>query len=466
MEVKPNIIIQGDCLDVLQHLKSETVDLIYIDPPFSSNRNYTGIWEKSGEELSFEDVWELGVGGYIDWLRPRVEQCFRVLKETGSFYIHCDTHASHEIKSMIDRLVKREFRTAKFRNEIIWKRTSAHSDPKRFGRIHDTIFFYTKSDKFTWNQQYTEYSEEYKKNFYRHRDAKGRLFRLDNLIAPGKRGPKYEFKGVVRYWRYTKEKMLNLDKEGRIWHKPGRVPAYIRYLDEMPGVPLQDIWVDIAPVQNPRYPTEKPIQLLERIVNTSSNNNDVVLDAFCGCGTTLEACARLGRKFIGIDISRVACKVMDVRLKELTKDKTVPPFTWQLILPETMEDLKKMDWQSFQDWACEKLGAYKEKKKSSDMGRDGYYADMSPIQVKQWKKHPVGRPEVQQFHSVVRKSQKKFGTIVGFAFSKEARVYAADIKRDEDVTIELLTVDELLKRKNEISPYKKHYKVDVQKRLI
>jgi DNA modification methylase len=130
--IKPNCIIQGDCLDVLQQIGSGTVDLIYIDPPFSSNKNYTGIWEKTGEELSFEDVWEMGVKGYLDWLEPRIEQCFRVLKETGSFYIHCDWHAAQEIKVMIDRLIKKQFSGAKFRNEIIWKRTFSHADAKQY----------------------------------------------------------------------------------------------------------------------------------------------------------------------------------------------------------------------------------------------------------------------------------------------------------------------------------------------
>lgn len=230
------------------------------------------------------------------------------------------------------------------------------------------------------------------------------------------------------------------------------------------------IWIDIPPIQSQSdermgYPTQKPVKLLERIINVSSNKGDIVLDAFCGCGTTLVASAKLQRQFIGIDISRVACKLMNVRLKHLLNDKTVPPFKWELVLPENMEDLRKMDWQSFQDWVCDKLGAYKENEKTGDMGRDGYYADMSPIQVKQWKKHPVGRPEIQQFHSVVRNSQKTFGTIVGFSFSKEARQYANDIKRDEGINVELLTVEEVLKNKNMGSPHNKHYKVEYQKRL-
>ena len=479
MEIKPNLIIQGDCLDILQQMDSETVDLIYIDPPFSSNRNYTGIWEKTGEELSFEDVWKMGVKGYIDWLRPRVEQCFRVLKETGSFYIHCDWHASHEIKVMIDSLLRREFGSASFRNEIIWKRTTAHSDTKQgakhFGRIHDNIFFYTKSDKYTWNVQYLPHNEEYVKKFYKYVESgTGRRYMLDNLAGPGgaaKGNPYYEVMGVKRYWQFSKEKMEQLIKEGRVIQtKPGNVPRLKRYLDEMLGVPLQSMWTDIPPIQSQSkermgYPTQKPLKLLERIINVSSNKGDLVLDAFCGCGTTLVASAKLQRKFIGIDISRVACKLMDVRLKELTKDKSIPPFTWNLVLPETMESLKEMDWQSFQDWVCDKLGAYKEKKKSSDRGRDGYYADMSPIQVKQWKKHPVGRPDIQQFHSVVRNSKKNFGTIVAFAFSKEAFEYTKDIEIEEGIKIELLTVEELMKRKNAKSPYEKHYKVEIQKRL-
>jgi len=480
MEVKPNIIVQGDCSDVLQNIKSETVDLVYIDPPFSSNKNYTGIWEKTGEELSFEDVWKMGVGGYINWLRPRVEQCLRVLKKTGSFYIHCDYHASHDIKVMLDRLVRKQFSTVNFRNEIIWKRSFAHSDTKQgarhYGRLHDTIFFFSKSGNYTWNPQFLPHSKEYVEKFYKYVEPKtGRRYTLHDITGPGgkaKGNPFYEVMGVKRYWRYSKERMKQLIKEGRIVQtKPGNVPRYKKYLDETPGVPLQDMWIDIPPIQSQSkermgYPTQKPVKLLKRIINVSSNEGDVVLDAFCGCGTTLVAAARLKRKFIGIDISRVACKVMNVRLKRLLNDKTCPPFSWKLILPETMESLKKMDWQSFQDWACERLGAYKESKKTGDRGRDGYYVDMSPIQVKQWKKHPVGRPEIQKFHSLIRTSNKKFGTIVGFSFSKQAYEYIHDVKGDEGITIELLTVKELLKRKNAKSPYAKEYKVEVQKRLI
>jgi len=480
MEVKPNSIIQGDCLDILQDVNAETVDLVYIDPPFSSNKNYTGIWEKTGEELSFEDVWEMGVGGYIDWLKPRVEQLFKVLKETGSFYIHCDWHASHEIKVMIDNLIKKQFKTARFRNEIIWKRSFAHSDTKQgakhFGRLHDNIFFYTKSDNYVFNTQFTPPSKEYIENFYKQIEPNtGKKYQLISLTGPGgasKGNPYYEFLGVKRYWQFSKENMEKLYKEGRIIQtKPGNVPRFKKYLDETKGTPLQSIWTDILPIQsqsNERmgYPTQKPLKLLERIISVSSNPKDLVLDAFCGCGTTLVASAKLGRKFIGADISRVACKVMDVRLKELTKDKTTPPFRWELILPETMESVKDMDWQSFQDWVCDKLGAYKERKKTGDMGRDGYYSDMSPIQVKQWKKHPVGRPDIQQFHSVIRNSGKKSGTVVGFEFSKEAKQYAFDLEKDEEIKMELLRVSDLLKRKTPKSPYHESYNVDVQKRLV
>lgn len=477
MELNPNVIVQGDCLDILKQLKSESVDLIYVDPPFSSNRNYTGIWDETEEELSFEDVWELGVSGYIDWLRERIEQCFRVLKDTGSFYIHCDWHAAHEIKVMIDRLIRKEFRSARFRNEIVWKRTFSHSDTKQgakhYGRLHDNILFYTKSDKYTFNTQYMPHSDEYIKKFYSKKDKNG-YYTLISMLGPGgaaKGNPYYEVMGVKRYWAFSREKMNDFIKRGLVVQtKPGNVPRLKRYLHDMKGVPLQSIWTDIPPIQGASkekmgYPTQKPIRLLERILSVSSNEGDVVLDAFCGCGTTLAAAGKMERKFIGIDISRVACKLMSLRLKRLLNDRTVPSFGWQLILPETMDSLKKMDWQSFQDWACERLGAYKEKKKSGDFGRDGYYSDMSPIQVKQWKSHPVGRPEIQKFHSVIRSGNKTYGTVVAFDFSKEAKIFAKDLERDEGIKVELLTVEEILKRKPAVSPYRDKYKVSYQNRL-
>ena len=236
---------------------------------------------------------------YLVMMTPRLVELRRVLKPTGSIYLHCDPTASHYLKLLMDSIFGKE----RFLTEITWKRTSAHSDTRQgrrqHGRVHDLIFFYSKSDRWTWNPLYTEYDESYVEESYRYVDPEtGRRYRLDNLTGPGgaaKGNPSYEVLGVTRYWRYSEKRMAALLKEGRVVQtRPGAVPAYKRYLDEMPGVPLQDVWTDIRPIgsrarERLGYPTQKPQALLERIIEASSNEGDVVFDPFCGCGTAVAA---------------------------------------------------------------------------------------------------------------------------------------------------------------------------------
>ncbi len=230
-----------------------------------------------------------------------------ILKETGSIYIHCDDTANHYLKSVMDAV----FGASNYKSEIPWKRTSAHSDRRQgrrqHGRVHDLLLYYTKGNSWTWNPVYTDYDPDYVSRFYRHVEpGTGRRYRLDNLTGPGgeaKGNPRYEVMGVTRYWRYSKERMQELIDEGRVVQtRPGAVPAYKRYLDEMPGVPLQDLWADINPVasrspERTGYPTQKPLALLERIIQASSNEGDMVLDPFCGCATACVAAEKLGRQW-------------------------------------------------------------------------------------------------------------------------------------------------------------------------
>jgi len=294
------VIYCGDNLDQLPKLPDNCIDLIYIDPPFNSNRNYEVFWGETKEKRSFDDR-HTSTQAYIDFMRPRCEQLARVLKGTGSFYYHCDWHASHYVKVMLDQLLGEE----NFVNEIIWKRQSSHNDAKQgskhLGRVHDTILLYAGGKDYFFEHQYRPYDESYIEDFYRHVEPEtGRRYRLGDLTAPGggapsKGNPHYEFMGVTRYWRYSEENMHELLKQGRIVQtKPGKVPAYKRYLDEGKGVPLGTVWDDIGPVQGMGdeslgYPTQKPLKLLERIIEISSRPNDIVLDAFCGCGTALVA---------------------------------------------------------------------------------------------------------------------------------------------------------------------------------
>ena len=252
---------------------------------------------------------------YLVMMAPRLVELHRVLKPTGSLYLHCDPTVGHYLKILLDSVFGKE----QFRSEISWKRTGAHSDTKQgrkqHGRVHDLIFFYSKGNSWTWNPLYTEYDQDYIDQFYRHVEPEtGRRYRLDNLTGPGgaDKGKSYEVLGVTRYWRYSQERMAELIGQGRIVQsRPGAVPAYKRYLDEMPGIPLQDFWTDIKPIgsrarERLGYPTQKPQALLERIIQSSSNPGDVVLDPFCGCGTAVAAAQQLNRRWLGIDVTHLA----------------------------------------------------------------------------------------------------------------------------------------------------------------
>ncbi len=360
-----NTLYCGDNLDILgRHVADESADLIYLDPPFNSNQDYRFSagrrrdGEMKSDRVAFGDTWRWderaarsyheilreggriaetlaslrGVGAdasllaYLSMMAPRIAELHRVLKPTGSLYLHCDPSASHYLKILMDSF----FGIGNFRSEIIWKRGSAHNDTKQgrrqHGHIHDVILFYTKGDRWTWNPQYTPYDRKYMESFYRHVEPRtGRRYRLGDLTGPGgaaNGNPEYEVLGVTRHWRYSREKMEQLIREGRVVQsRPGAVPAYRRYLDEMPGVPLQDVWSDLKPVgarasERLGYPTQKPEALLERIIRSSSNEGDGVLDPFCGCGTTLAVARRLGRCWIGIDSSQAAIDLTRTRLQQ------------------------------------------------------------------------------------------------------------------------------------------------------
>jgi DNA modification methylase len=422
-----NTLYFGDNLQILRdHIPSESVDLIYLDPPFNSNRAYnvylsTPQGQQSDAQITaFDDTWHWGdqaereysdllrqgntdisalitalrsvlhetdLMAYLVMMTSRLLELYRVLKSTGSLYLHCDPTASHYLKIGLDSI----FGVENFRNEIIWKRSSAHSDSKQgsqhYGRITDTIFFYSKSETVTWNQLYSEYDEKYLERDYRRLDESGRRYRLDNIQGPGgasKGNPYYEVMGVSRYWRYSKEKMDELIKQGRIIQtRPGAVPQYKRYLDEMPGIPVQNLWDDIQVINNRSkemlgYPTQKPLALLERIISSSSNPGDVVLDPFCGCGTAVHAAQKLGRNWVGIDITHLAVHLIERRMKE-----AFPGLSFEIHgEPRDLEaarDLAMRDKYEFQFWACALVNAqpYRGGRKGADSGIDGiiYFQD-------------------------------------------------------------------------------------------
>jgi adenine specific DNA methylase Mod len=412
----------GDNLYVLRdEIKAESIDLIYLDPPFNSKRDYNLLfktpkgYDSDAQITAFDDTWHWGeqaerefsellhqqntdvaemiqalrrflkesdMMAYLTMMANRLVELHRVLKPSGSLYLHCDPTASHYLKIVLDAL----FGMQNYRTEISWRRQSAHNDAKQgreqYGNVRDVIFFYTKSDNWKWNWLYTPYDESYVKDFYRYTEPEtGRKYRLSDITAPGgaspeKRNPYYEFLGVKRYWRYSIETMEKLYAEGRIIQTAqGRVPSYKRYLDEMPGVSLQNDWTDIRSPQGGEsfgYPTQKPLALLERIIQASSNEGDVVLDPFCGCGTAVHAAETLKREWIGVDITHLAISLIEKRMKD-----AFPGITFEVHgTPKDLDGAKNLSERNkyqFQWWACSLVNAqpYQGKKKGADGGIDG-----------------------------------------------------------------------------------------------
>jgi hypothetical protein len=401
------------------------------------------------------------------------------LKETGSIYLHCDPTASHAIKLILDAV----FGVSKYRSEIIWKRSTAHSDTKQgrrqHGRIHDVIFFYTKSDKWTWNPLYTLYDEDYTERIYKHIEPQtGRRYGLFDLTGPGgaaKGNPMYEVMGVSRYWRYSEEKMKELIAQGRVVQmQPGSVPRQKRYLDEMPGVPLQDLWIDINPIgaqaaERLGYPTQKPEALLERIIKASSNEGDVVLDPFCGCGTAVTVAERLHRRWIGIDVTHIAISLIRSRLHDTFGGELAP---YEVVGDpkdvSSAEALALQDRYQFQWWAVGLVGGRpaQDKKKGKDSGIDGYvyfFDDNSGTPRKiilQVKSGKVQSGDIRDLKGVLEREKAQMGAFITLkAPSKDmlteavtAGFYKSEFYGDYP-KLQILTVEEILAGKKLLYPY-------------
>lgn len=419
-----NMLYFGDNLDILRrhdYVADASVDLIYLDPPFNSQAQYNLLFERPGgvdrsaqagafldtwtwgeeAELAYRDIMKIGgplarlidalrsafsesnMMAYIVMMAVRLRELHLKLKATGSLYLHCDPTASHYLKLVLDQV----FGPSHFLNEVVWKRTSAHSSAKRYGPVHDVILFYSKSDNYTWNKLFQTYDQSYLDAFYTHIDESGRRWRRSDLTGAGIRhGETGElWRGIDvtakgRHWAWPPSKLQQMDNEGRIhWpQKEGGVPMLKRYLDEQPGVPTQDVISDIAPMHNLSaerlgYPTQKPLALMERLIQVSSNRGDLVLDPFCGCGTTIEAAARAGRAWIGIDVAVHAIKVIESRLLE----KLGPDVAYKTEgMPRDFESAVKLaerDKYQFQWWANYLFNphALREQKKGADRGVDG-----------------------------------------------------------------------------------------------
>lgn len=542
--ITENTLFYGDNLTILRdYIPSESVDLIYLDPPFNSKRTYNVLFKyESGEEseaqiAAFDDTWHWNAAAeatyyelvtqapdrvskmiaalrefigpsqmlaYLVMMAARLVELHRVLKPTGSLYLHCDPTASHYLKIILDTI----FDVQNFRNEFIWKRSTAHNDAKQgakqAGRIHDVVFFYTKSNDWVWNTVYTSYDEQYVKQNYRHIDPKTKQrFRADNLTAAKPGGdtsyewrvkkrvedtqweadlseeykqPKrdWEYKGVPpyngRFWAYSKTKMVEFATQDLIYYSKSGMPNYKRYLDTMPGVSLQDIWDDIPPISSQAaerlgYPTQKPLALLERIIEASSNPGDVVLDPFCGCGTSVAAAQKLGRKWIGIDITHLSIALMKYRLQEM-----FPEATFQTVgEPESTAAaryLAEHDRFQFEWWALSLVKARpaggdsgsKKGKKGADRGIDGVitFIDDPTSQPKriliQVKSGKVSSRDIRDLVGTVKREKAAIGAFLTLepptrdmtTEAVSAGFYESPGWNQTYPKIQILTIEELL----------------------
>ena len=501
----------GDNLDIIRrHMKDGTVDLVYLDPPFNSAQTYNAFFqEKDGTAAAsqisaFEDTWHWDIdtkrsydavteqpgkvsdvmqafytflGGndmmaYLTMMAPRLVELRRVLKPTGSLYLHCDPTASHYLKLLCDAIMGKD----NFRSEIIWKRTSAHSNAtQNYAAVHDVIFFYSQSTAPTWNRMYEEYDPEYVAEHFVHQDPDGRRFRRVDLVNPASRpNLVYEYKGYKPHpngWKITKEKMEQLDREGRLFFPKKGTEGRIRrklYLDESLGVPVSDVWPDIKPIhataaERLGYPTQKPLELLERIIRASSNPGDLVLDPFCGCGTTIDAAEKLGRQWIGIDITQLATSLIKHRLRDTYGEKIEIKTIGEPTTPNEATTLAEEDKYQFQWWALGLVGARPvEQKKGADHGIDGkiLFRDdpRSPkpeqiiIQVKGGK---TGVKDVRDLRGVLDREKAAIGVLISLqpptdpmeTEAASAGFYEHKMNRQKFPRLQLRTVKELMEGK-------------------
>lgn len=492
-----NYLYYGDNLDVLRrHVPDESIDLVYLDPPFNSNADYNVLFsEKSGTQAAaqikaFEDTWrwddgaarayaEIVEGGgqvsramqafrtllgesdmlaYLAMMAPRLVELRRVMQPSATIYLHCDPTASHYLKLLLDAV----FGPDRFINEVTWKRSSAHSDTKqgmrRCGKIRDILLIYAKTADYKWNPQFTPYSEEYLAAKYGKTDSAGRAFKDTDLTAakPGgdtsyewriqrRSGGSWvadldgdheepvsgvEYAGVQppggRYWAYSRQKLTDFEKEGRIYYTRAGTPRLKQYADEMPGIALQDLWADIPPINSQAqerlgYPTQKPEALLERIVRTATDKGDIVLDPFCGCGTTIAAAQRLERRWIGIDVTHLAVALLKHRLRDAFGEEVEHEYevVGEPVSVSGAEVLAEEDPYQFQWWSLGLVGARPvEQKKGADKGIDGriYFHDDGSGKTRQViisvKAGKTGVAHVRDLRGVIEREDAEIGVLL------------------------------------------------------
>jgi len=459
-----NVLYYGDNLDILgRYIPDESVDLIYLDPPFNSQQAYNVIFAEdngtgsTSQIQAFDDTWHwtteamdayeqvLEHGGepaeamrafrgmlgdtdmmaYLAMMAPRLIELRRVLKDTGSLYLHCDPTASHYLKVLMDAI----FDGLNFRNEINWKRSTPHATAQRkFPVSCDVLLFYARSEHTTWNRQYGPYRPEYVDKYYSYAEQDGRRVQPTSLLGHRGVNPVYEWRGLLKPWRYPKHSLEELDQQGLLYWPPrGKVPRLKRYLDEQKGQPLQSLWEDIPPVNSQArerlgYPTQKPEALLDRIIEASSNEGDLVLDPFCGCGTTIAVAHRLKRCWIGIDITHIAVNLMKTRLRDTFGEEVESEY--EVIGEPTSlggaRQLAQEDRFQFESWALGLVGARQtEKKPGADQGIDGrvYFHDGakgSPTRqiILSVKSGTVHRNHIMELRGVVEREEAALGVFI------------------------------------------------------
>ena len=519
-----NQLIFGDNLDVLKSkiISDESIDLIYLDPPFNSKKTYNIIYKSPSNSKSentqveaFSDTWswgeddeqvlsELGaledkniynilhsfrsfmgesdMMAYLTNMAIRIYFLKKKLKDSGSIFLHCDTTASHYLKIILDNI----FGNQNFINEIVWKRTTAHSDGKKFGRIHDIILYYTKNNKKNkWNKTYKPYDPKYVEDFYKYEDKNGK-YMADNATASGLEGGgyEYEWKGHTRIWRYPLTKMKALDKENKIHYTSTGMARVKRYLDSAKGVPDQDIFDDILAIgsrskERLGYPTQKPLKLLEKIILSSTNEGDVVLDPFCGCGTTIIAAESLKRNWVGIDITNLAIGLVERRLRNSFKkvnfkSNGIPKSLSQAFkLRDLSEKNPKLYWE-FQYWANNLIpGVINNSTRGSDGGVDGtfwivadkkknqFIFDKGIVSIKSGANISVAM--VDSLFGSMKKNKAKCGLLVTLEKPKSTMIKAAaqmgvNIYFGKKYPkVECISVEELLKGVRPKTPISVHF---------
>jgi site-specific DNA-methyltransferase (adenine-specific) len=465
-----NQLLFGDNLEMLRrHVPVASVDLIYLDPPFNSSATYNVLFaeqngSRSGTQITaFEDTWRWGeeaqktfddavqeapprlvevllavrsflgpsnMMAYVTMLAPRLVEMHRVLKPSGSIFFHCDPTASHYVRLLLDSI----FGPRQFRNEIVWKRSQPKGHTKRrFPRAHDVIFFYGKSEESLFNPHFVKHDPKYLKKFYRFVEPEtGRRYRLGDLTNPNRERPNltYEFppgSGIVRVWRWTKERMMRAWEDGLIViPEQGEIPRLKRYLDDMEGTLATDVWDDIEHLHGSHkeflgYPTQKPEALLERIILAASREGDVVMDPFCGCGTAIAVAERLHRRWIGIDITHLAIKLIKQRLQDTFPHE--PPVYDVVGEPRDLKSAEALaleDRHKFEAWALDMVDARpaQDRRKGADRGIDGviYFQEKTWGEVRkiivQVKSGKVGVAQVMELKGAMAREGAVMGVFI------------------------------------------------------